>query len=108
MVGEDGASDEPGVCVGGRDCVCGDAGHVGSDQPAGLSMETYQPLYSSNIIRADFDPEQATLLIEFTSGGTYEYRGISRETFLGLQNAQSAGAYFARQIKNRYPSEQVE
>ena len=70
-------------------------------------METYQPLYSSNIERADYDPDMGELTVEFKSGSSYVYRGVPRDTFLGLQNAKSAGEYFQRQIKNRYPYELV-
>ena len=70
-------------------------------------METYQPLYSTNIERADFDPDEGTLQVEFKDGSTYLYRGVTRQVFDGLQRARSAGEYFARQIKNVYNGEQV-
>ncbi len=44
-----------------------------------------------------------SLVIEFNSGGIYEYYGVPFEVFCELLNASSHGKYFSNFIKNRYP-----
>lgn len=69
--------------------------------------ETFQPLYSSHIASATYDADDRSLQVTFTDGQTYEYANVPRETFLGLQNARSAGEYFNRQIKSRYSADAI-
>lgn len=72
-----------------------------------MGTETYQPLYSSNIASATYDTDTSQLTMIFKSGDEYQYSSVPHSVFLGLQNALSAGEYFARQIKNNYNYEQV-
>jgi len=57
---------------------------------------------SSNLRSIGYDAETQTLEIEFTSGGVYQYYGVSSATFQGLMNAASHGTYFHQHIKNNY------
>lgn len=65
-------------------------------------------LVSSNLLGARYDAKTETLTIEFNSGGTYEYPGVSRETADGLFTAASPGSYFYTRIRNAYPGRQIE
>lgn len=69
-------------------------------------METFVPS-SSNIDRAEYEPQTRELTVTFKTGSTYRYRGVPRETFLGLQNARSAGSYLFANIRTNYPYEEI-
>jgi hypothetical protein len=45
----------------------------------------------------------ATLELEFRSGALYRYFTVPHAVFLGLIAAESKGAYFNRNIRNRFP-----
>jgi len=62
---------------------------------------------SSHLQRADYDSETRALQVTFRDGQTYEYAGVPYDVWLGLQNSGSAGEYHARQIRGRYPYEQL-
>ena len=67
--------------------------------------ETYVPASSTNIGRATHDRDAETLEIEFQNGDTYVYSSVPYSVFVAFQRAGSAGSFFARQIKGRYPYE---
>ena len=62
---------------------------------------------SANMQSASYDDQTQDLMITFQSGDSYLYRSVPYEVWHGLQHAQSAGAYFHRQIKNRYAYERT-
>ncbi len=62
---------------------------------------------SSNIDDAQYNDETRVLTITFKSGGQYEYSGVPREVFEGLDTSLSPGSYFYRQIKDRFPTTRV-
>ena len=64
-------------------------------------------LRSSNIASAEYDPEEEELVIKFRSGQSYAYEGVDQVTFDDLMTASSAGEYFNRWIKGRYPERKV-
>jgi len=41
--------------------------------------------------------------VEFNSGSKYRYYGVSKRTATNLQNADSVGGHFNRNIKPKYP-----
>lgn len=43
-----------------------------------------------------------TLTLEFNAGGTYEYYNVPQEVVSELQQAQSAGSYFHKFIREKY------
>lgn len=61
-----------------------------------------QPVNSSNIARAGYDPETQTLTIDFHSGRSYRYANVAEEVYRSLLDAPSAGKYFNQHIKDSY------
>jgi hypothetical protein len=62
---------------------------------------------SSNIKSVGYDPDSATLEIQFIDGGVYQYANVPEATHTGLLFATSKGSYFERHIKHRYRFRQV-
>lgn len=69
-------------------------------------METYIPR-STNIDRVDYDRGSGTMTVTFKDGNAYSYTGVDAETFSAMQRSPSAGSFFYRNIRNRFPAEQV-
>lgn len=63
---------------------------------------------SKNIDRLVYDGENQTLMVDFKSGGSYLYFDVPPCHFVVMLEAESVGAYFARNIKNVYQHEKVE
>lgn len=61
---------------------------------------------SSNIASFAYDPEVENLTVEFRSGETYVYFNVPASVYRGMQSASSVGAYFHRQVRQRYSYEQ--
>jgi len=57
---------------------------------------------SKQVKSAAYDEDTQTLAIEFFSGGTYHYHGVSGETALGLESADSPGSYLHLNVKGRH------
>jgi hypothetical protein len=49
----------------------------------------------------------ATLDLEFRSGATYRYFDVPQTVFQGLIAAESKGAYFNRNLRNRFPYQRL-
>lgn len=62
---------------------------------------------SSNVASVGYDPDSATLEIEFNDGSVYQYFQVPECHFRGLTDAGSVGKYFHRHIKGAYRYEQV-
>lgn len=62
-------------------------------------------LKSTLIHGVDFQDDSLT--VEFRDGGLYEYKGVSEEVFHELTVAKSVGAYFIRNIKEKYPYDKI-
>ncbi len=59
----------------------------------------------SDVIHAiGYDPEINLLEIIFNSGLIYQYRGVPRDVFEGLKNAESKGRYFNENIRGEFQS----
>jgi hypothetical protein len=54
---------------------------------------------SSSVIRADYDPDCETLIVEFVGGKRYGYGNISPGTWREFVQAESKGAYFNKHIR---------
>lgn len=67
--------------------------------------ETFVFRGSSNLARADYDPETKDLGLAFQDGSEYVYHGVSPETYRGLTLAGSAGQFFHRHIKGHFSYE---
>lgn len=61
-------------------------------------MERVQ-VESSNLVSVGYNPETATLEIEFHSGSIYQYSGVPEDVYRGLMNAGSKGRYFHQKHK---------
>jgi hypothetical protein len=65
-----------------------------------------QPLRSSVLRAAGYDPATAELELEFTSGDVYRYYAVPPSMFTALIEDESPGAYFNRHISDKYPTRQ--
>lgn len=59
------------------------------------------PLDSSNLVDMSYDEEAKNLKIQFK---TYKYENVSPSKAKALQNAESHGKYFHKNIKNQHPT----
>ena len=57
---------------------------------------------SSNIASAGYDAGKKHLDIEFVKGGLYRYFDVPEDKFRNMMKAESAGKFFAAEIKNVY------
>jgi hypothetical protein len=60
------------------------------------------PVNSSSIASVGYEPQTATLEIEFVDGGVYQYFDVPEHEHEALIGAGSVGSYFATQIKGIY------
>jgi hypothetical protein len=65
-----------------------------------------QPLRSSVLRSAGYDPATAILELEFTSGDVYRYFAVPPSVFRALIENDSPGAYFNQNIGSHYPTRQ--
>ena len=63
---------------------------------------------SSNLKKGNYDPKTRTLTMWFRSGHVYEYYDVPEEEVIRLEKAQSAGSYFAANIRNEYKFKKLE
>ncbi len=57
---------------------------------------------SSNIVAVTYKPNRMVLVVEFTSGQTYEYRGVPQSLYEALLNASSCEQYLNSVIRPWY------
>lgn len=69
-------------------------------------IETFIPR-SSNLDRVDYDSDTQEMTVTFKDGRAWKYDTVPQASFLGIQNAPSAGSYFSSNIKSRYNGEEV-
>lgn len=62
---------------------------------------------SSNIQGVEYDEQQRVLLVRFMSGSTYRYAGVPADVYHRFRLADSAGSFFAKEIRHRYTGERV-
>ena len=60
---------------------------------------TFNPLKSSNIEGAHYDPATRTLTVKFKSGSAYRYHDCAQHHYDDLCKAESPGKYFSRTIR---------
>lgn len=63
---------------------------------------TYQPLRSTAIAAAGYDPDTRELELEFTSGETYTYEDVPPEVYQELIASRSPGRFYHQSIKDAY------
>lgn len=54
---------------------------------------------SSNVRRVAHDAAEDVLLVEFSSGGTYQYQGVPEDVFKTLLESESVGRFLSERIK---------
>lgn len=60
------------------------------------------PIQSTNLVSVGYDFWREVLEIEFAEEAVYEYLKVPYLVYMGLVLAESAGAYFAENIKGQY------
>ena len=66
-------------------------------------MANVAPLRNSNSgWQAGYDEGSQTLTIVFPGGKSYQFRGVPPDLWQGLQEADSAGAYYNQMIRGSY------
>lgn len=66
-----------------------------------------QPVNSSNLVSVGYEPDHETLEVEFKSGAVYRYYNVPLFEYERLMSADSHGAYFNANIRNKYPDERA-
>ena len=63
-----------------------------------------EPIYltSSNIDAVGYLEVAKRLFIRFKSGGAYSYENVPYDFFSAIQKVESAGGFFARQIRGKF------
>jgi hypothetical protein len=65
------------------------------------------PLVSSTLASAGYDPALRRLEIQFLSGERYLYFQVPSHIYQQLIRAESKGAWFNRNIRNRFPFQRL-
>lgn len=63
---------------------------------------------SSNIASVGYDPLLFLLEVEFGDGAVYRYDRVPWHIYRGLMDAQSKGSYFARWVREQYPTTKIQ
>lgn len=66
------------------------------------------PVTSSNIAKLGYDVADMILVIEFKSGGTYHYKGVSIDQFRAFITAESVGKHYHSDIRGKFDAEKIE
>jgi hypothetical protein len=66
------------------------------------------PVESSVLASVLYLPSLRRLEIEFRSGPSYQYSDVPESTYNELLTAESKGAYFNANIRNRFSSQQID
>ena len=61
-----------------------------------------QPISSSNIVSAGYDPATQTLELEFKNGVVWQYMNFPEFMWFEFLGAPSQGKYFQSQIRSRF------
>lgn len=62
---------------------------------------------SSMITSIGYDPQTATLEIEFKSGAVWQYRDFSENEWYEFRSSDSKGKFFHSNIKNKFNEDRV-
>jgi hypothetical protein len=78
----------------------------GSPSPQQVSTG-WQPVSSSHLSAAQYDPASQELRIQFYSGSIYAYDGVPQDVYDALMGASSKGKYFHAAIEGAYTYRRV-
>lgn len=67
-----------------------------------------QPVISGNLKAVGYDAATETLDVQFASGRTYRYSDVPAKVHEELIGAESIGSYFARNVRPKFPSVDLE
>lgn len=67
-----------------------------------------QPVESSNLTAAGYDPATQVLAVQFKSGTLYTYSGVPPETYADFMAAESKGAFFAKSVRGQFEHSKVD
>lgn len=71
-------------------------------------MMQRQRFNSSNILEGQYDAATRTLIVTFTNGTRYEYGEVPNTVWKEFCEAESAGSFFHRAIRNGgFPHQQL-
>ena len=71
-------------------------------------MVDMTPVASSNLAAVGYDSASQQLYIQFHSGGTYVYSGVTDDLYQSLMAAASKGSFFHHHIKIAgFPCQQI-
>jgi hypothetical protein len=62
---------------------------------------------SSAIRSLSYDPANGELRVTFVTGRRYVYDDVPPEVFEAFKNAESRGAFFNHEIRDRYPYREI-
>ena len=68
---------------------------------------SYHHVESSNIDQIGYDAESQELRVKFNSGSEYRYSNVPGPVFADFLDADSAGKFFASNIKGQYEYSKV-
>jgi hypothetical protein len=54
-----------------------------------------------------YKADEEALVLTFSTGQRYEYRGVPREVYAGLAQAEARGRYFNTNIRKIYPGHRL-
>lgn len=63
---------------------------------------------SSNIESMDYDERSEELIINFRTGASYGYAGVSLETWEAFKASDSYGKFFAENIKGKHSFRKIQ
>jgi hypothetical protein len=70
-------------------------------------VERHPVVGSSMILSLGYEPQDNVLEIEFQNGKIYHYAMVPESVFRDFVNAPSAGDFFLKSIRSRYPFNEV-
>ena len=88
-----------------RECLSEEA-HVGLHLGWSDGVKR-DPVTSTVLVSIGYDEDALVLELEFDGGAIYRYFEVPPLVHAELLGAESLGGYFARQVRDQYPYEQV-
>ena len=67
-------------------------------------MATHKFESSTMIKEIRYHDDSTTMYVQFHNDKVYRYPKVDKYTYIVFTTAESAGSFFNREIKNRYPS----
>jgi len=68
----------------------------------------YVTVISGNIQAVGWDSPPNTLYVKFKAGTQYAYVGVPKNIFDALLKAPSKGQFFAKHIRDKYPTRRID